>query len=178
MYKKRHSWIPAYFKNVPLSGLMRTTSRSESQNSAFHCNTHYGSTLVHFMISFEAAMEKQRFTQANADFRTNDKTPRMVTPFEIEKNASMFYTRRVFRQVQYEMYMSMVACTQFSLTSCDDVDHCLVKEFRHDGSSTSRDYSLEQQFVDDDEEQWDVLLKESVYKVSIHHLTCFHCFLY
>ena len=167
MYDLRESWIPAFFKYVPLSGLMRTTSRSESQNSAFHQNTHYGSTLVHFMISFEAAMEKQRFTQLSCDFKTTDKTPRMVTPFEIEKNASLFYTRRVFRQVQYEMYISMVACTQFSVSTCDNVEECLVKEFRHVGDSTSKDYSVK--LDDDDEEKWDVLMKESVYKV-FHHI--------
>ncbi|CAI9263758.1 unnamed protein product [Lactuca saligna] len=61
--------IPAFFKHIPLSGLMRTTSRSENENSAFHQNTHYGSTLVHFMMSFKAAMEKQRFTQSSFDFK-------------------------------------------------------------------------------------------------------------
>ncbi|KAL4584077.1 hypothetical protein LXL04_008667 [Taraxacum kok-saghyz] len=129
MYDLRESWIPAFFKYVPLSGLMRTTSRSESQNSAFHQNTHYGSTLVHFMISFEAAMEKQRFTQLSCDFKTTDKTPRM-----------------------------------FSVSTCDNVDKCLVKEFRHVGDSTSKDYSVK--LDDDNEEKWDVLLKESVYKIT------------
>ncbi|XP_023764446.1 protein FAR1-RELATED SEQUENCE 5-like [Lactuca sativa] len=54
----RHFWIPTFFKHVPLSGLMTTTSRSKSENSAFHQNSHYGFTVLHFMISFEAAMEK------------------------------------------------------------------------------------------------------------------------
>ncbi|XP_023771134.1 protein FAR1-RELATED SEQUENCE 5-like [Lactuca sativa] len=69
MYNLRHSWIPAFFKRVPMSGLMRTTSRSESQNSVFHQNTHYGSTLVNFMNLFEFAMEKQRYTQSSLDFK-------------------------------------------------------------------------------------------------------------
>lgn len=29
----RSSWVPAYFRDIPLSGLLRTTSRSESSNS-------------------------------------------------------------------------------------------------------------------------------------------------
>jgi zinc finger SWIM domain-containing protein 3 len=32
----RESWIPAYFMDVPLVGLLRTTSRSESANSFFN----------------------------------------------------------------------------------------------------------------------------------------------
>lgn len=30
----RSSWVPAYFRDIPLSGLLRTTSRSESANSS------------------------------------------------------------------------------------------------------------------------------------------------
>ena len=84
MYNLRHSWIPAFFKRVPMSGLMITTSRSESQNSAFHQNTHYGSTLVNFMNSFKSAMEKQHYTQSSLDFKTKDKFSKMRTPFPIK----------------------------------------------------------------------------------------------
>lgn len=38
MYECRHLWIPAYFKEDPLSGILRTTSWSESANSFF---SHY-----------------------------------------------------------------------------------------------------------------------------------------
>ncbi|XP_023728386.2 protein FAR1-RELATED SEQUENCE 5-like [Lactuca sativa] len=78
-----HGLIHFWFKHVPLLGLMRTTSH------------------------FEIAMEKQRLAQSSFDFKTNDKHPTMRTPFEIERNASMFYTRTVFRQVQNEMSLSM-----------------------------------------------------------------------
>ena len=63
MYKIRERWIPAYFKHIPMSGLMRTTSRSESQNSAFNQATHFGSPLVYFMMSYEMLMERQRHKQ-------------------------------------------------------------------------------------------------------------------
>ena len=45
MHKLRTDWIPAYFKDVPLSGLMRTTSRSESENKAFQQAVNPGTTL-------------------------------------------------------------------------------------------------------------------------------------
>ncbi|XP_074293455.1 protein FAR-RED IMPAIRED RESPONSE 1-like [Silene latifolia] len=35
MFDMRASWIPAYFRSLFLAGLMRTTSRSESENSFF-----------------------------------------------------------------------------------------------------------------------------------------------
>nr|BAB33151.1 hypothetical protein [Carthamus tinctorius] len=34
MYEIRESWIPAFFKDTPMSGLMKTTSRSESINAS------------------------------------------------------------------------------------------------------------------------------------------------
>ncbi|XP_074289483.1 protein FAR1-RELATED SEQUENCE 5-like [Silene latifolia] len=34
-FADRHTWIPAYFRNVPMGGLLRTTQRSESANSFF-----------------------------------------------------------------------------------------------------------------------------------------------
>ncbi|KAK1387727.1 hypothetical protein POM88_015905 [Heracleum sosnowskyi] len=59
MYDMRESWIPAYFRDKQMYGLIRTTLRSESENcffSQFHQN---GSTLSEFYIRFESAMDKQ-----------------------------------------------------------------------------------------------------------------------
>ena len=36
MYEIRRSWIPAYYKDLPMSGLMKTTSRYESANAFFN----------------------------------------------------------------------------------------------------------------------------------------------
>ncbi|XP_074315138.1 protein FAR1-RELATED SEQUENCE 5-like [Silene latifolia] len=35
MFRKRRKWIPAYFRDVPMGCLLRTTQRSESQNNFF-----------------------------------------------------------------------------------------------------------------------------------------------
>ncbi|KAL8100202.1 hypothetical protein AgCh_032448 [Apium graveolens] len=35
MFNKRNEWIPAYFSDIEMAGLLRTTSRSESSNSFF-----------------------------------------------------------------------------------------------------------------------------------------------
>ncbi|XP_074305430.1 protein FAR1-RELATED SEQUENCE 5-like [Silene latifolia] len=35
MYREKHCWIPAYFRDMPLGGLLRTNQRSESSNSFY-----------------------------------------------------------------------------------------------------------------------------------------------
>ncbi|CAI9267961.1 unnamed protein product [Lactuca saligna] len=90
MFDLRSSWIPAYFKDVPMSGLMRTTSRSESENSAFNRVSHHGYTLNNFMNAFESVMERQRNNQIKFDFDTSTIIPIIKTPLEdMEKHASM-----------------------------------------------------------------------------------------
>lgn len=46
MYKIRESWIPAFFADVPMGYLIRTTSISESQNSAYGSSFKKGYTLT------------------------------------------------------------------------------------------------------------------------------------
>nr|GEY19970.1 protein FAR1-related sequence 5-like [Tanacetum cinerariifolium] len=48
-------------KRGALCGLMKMTSRSESSNAFFQVYSHHGNSLVHFILCFESAMEKQRF---------------------------------------------------------------------------------------------------------------------
>ncbi|KAL7614457.1 hypothetical protein Lser_V15G09002 [Lactuca serriola] len=38
MFDMRESWIPAYFRDMSLSGLMRTTSRNQVLNALVHCS--------------------------------------------------------------------------------------------------------------------------------------------
>nr|KAJ0219584.1 hypothetical protein LSAT_V11C300142720 [Lactuca sativa] len=131
MFDLRSSWIPAYFKDVPMSGLMRTTSRSESENSAFNRVSHHGYTLNNFMNAFESVMERQRNNQIKFDFDTSTIIPIIKTPLEdMEKHASMVYTRTIFLMVQREILHSFVSCSQKSVTSGVVSDICIVKHKR------------------------------------------------
>ncbi|GJX69528.1 FAR1-related sequence 5-like protein [Tanacetum coccineum] len=85
MFEIRDRWIPGYFKDLPMCCLMKTTSRSESSNAFFRIHSHQGNMLVQFMLCFEAAMEKQRYTQRIADNRTFESTPVMFTALPIER---------------------------------------------------------------------------------------------
>ena len=111
MFNLREMWIPAFFIDSPLFGLMRTTSRSESENSFFKSFTSPGATLVSFMMSYESAMERQRYRQEHLDFKTFDAAPKCLTQLEIERHAAKVYTRTIFLLVQTEMYEACWNCT-------------------------------------------------------------------
>ncbi|PWA95480.1 protein FAR1-RELATED SEQUENCE 5 [Artemisia annua] len=110
MFRIRSCWIPAYFSDSPLCGLMRTTSRSESENSFFSHFTNQGSTLMNFMNCFETAMEKQRHIQERLDHKTIDSVPKFRTYHKIEKCASKVYTRPLFELVQAEIFAGTWYC--------------------------------------------------------------------
>nr|XP_043614768.1 protein FAR-RED ELONGATED HYPOCOTYL 3-like [Erigeron canadensis] len=80
-----------------MSGLMRTTSRSKSENSFFSNFTTEKSTLVHFMLSYESAMEKQGSRLEFLDHQSLIKRARFSTRVNIEKQACDVYTRAIFQ---------------------------------------------------------------------------------
>nr|GEU97138.1 hypothetical protein [Tanacetum cinerariifolium] len=88
IYCNKEGVPKAYFIDSPLYGLMRTTSRSESENSFFKSFTSPGATLVSFMMSYESAMERQRYRKETLDFKTIDAAPKCETNFEIERHAA------------------------------------------------------------------------------------------
>lgn len=62
-FEQRKSWVPAYFNGIPLSGLLRTTSRSESANSFFSRLIGWKLSLVEFWLRFDGALEEQRYKE-------------------------------------------------------------------------------------------------------------------
>ncbi|KAM0040631.1 putative transcription factor FAR family [Helianthus debilis subsp. tardiflorus] len=67
MYAIRNDWIPAYYRHEHMSGLMRTTSRSESENHFFGQVANSSLTLVEFLSHFDTAIESQRYTHRKND---------------------------------------------------------------------------------------------------------------
>ncbi|GJX18522.1 FAR1-related sequence 5-like protein [Tanacetum coccineum] len=128
MYEIRDRWVPGYFSEVPLCGLMKTTSRSESSNAFFQVYSHHGNSLVHFMLCFESAMEKQRYTQRVLDNENAKKTPVMLTKLPIERHACAVYTHSIFRDVQSEICKGLYACSQIGYRSVGDVEECIIRQ--------------------------------------------------
>ncbi|XP_057803495.1 protein FAR1-RELATED SEQUENCE 5-like [Salvia miltiorrhiza] len=60
MFSKRSYWIPAFFRDLSMSGLFKTTSMSESENSFFRKYLNRSSNLAAFYIHYESAMQAQR----------------------------------------------------------------------------------------------------------------------
>ncbi|KAL7608521.1 hypothetical protein Lser_V15G11934 [Lactuca serriola] len=88
MFTIRDSWIPGYFSDVPMCGLMKTTSRSESMNSSFNTYSESGNLLLNFMMNYDTTIQKQRNTQRELDKASKKTSYKMQTPREIELQAS------------------------------------------------------------------------------------------
>ncbi|GKA18306.1 FAR1-related sequence 5-like protein, partial [Tanacetum coccineum] len=128
MFEIKDRWILGYFNDLPMCCLMKTTSRSESSNAFFQIHSHQGNMLVQFMLYFEAAMEKQRYTQRIADNRTFESTPVMFTALPIEQFACQVYSRSIFREVQKEISKGLYYCSQISANSEDGSKICVIRQ--------------------------------------------------
>ncbi|GJZ11418.1 FAR1-related sequence 5-like protein [Tanacetum coccineum] len=128
MFNMREIWIPAYFIDSPLYGLMRTTSRSESENSFFKSFTSPGATLVSFMMSYESAMERQRYRQETLDFKTIDAAPKCETKLAIERHATRVYTRTIFLLVQTEIIEGCWSCTIQDLKINEGCETVIIRD--------------------------------------------------
>ncbi|GJS87573.1 FAR1-related sequence 5-like protein [Tanacetum coccineum] len=138
MYNIRNRWIPAYFKDVELCGLMRTTSRSESENSFFSNFTSGGSTLINFMMCFEAAMERQRHRQEILDDSTMQKIPRFKTKLPIERYAQKKYTKTMFTLIQERINSLFYDCHRLAESLDNGIETVTIKEIREIKVNTSR----------------------------------------
>ena len=110
MYKIRSFWVPAYFRDLLMGGLIRTTSILESQNSFFGRYTSSRFTLVELLFHFDTATDSQRHEQMLNDVDCDTKFPDLKTPFSIEMHAAIEYTMKIFYQVQDEIYNSCFFC--------------------------------------------------------------------
>ncbi|XP_057432341.1 protein FAR1-RELATED SEQUENCE 5-like [Lotus japonicus] len=92
MYDIRSMWIPAYFRDLFLAGILRTTSRSESENSFFGNFLSKNLSLVEFWMRFDSAMESQRHKELLADHDTLNAVPELKLHRDIEKHGRKVYT--------------------------------------------------------------------------------------
>ncbi|XP_019178150.1 PREDICTED: protein FAR1-RELATED SEQUENCE 5-like [Ipomoea nil] len=103
LFEIRAQWIPVFFNDVFMGGLLRTTSRSESENNVFSKCTSPHLSLSEFFTKFEKAIYKQRHYQLQLNAENEGKFPDVRTPFLIERQAATTYTIAVFYDVQKEI---------------------------------------------------------------------------
>ncbi|XP_022032988.1 protein FAR1-RELATED SEQUENCE 5-like [Helianthus annuus] len=110
MYNIKHLWVPAYFTELPMCCLMKTTSRCKSSNAAFKVNTTSANTLVQFMMFFENRVDSQRYRQHVSEYKTSSMVFKGNTDLAIEQHAFAIYTNVVFMQVQKEIDKGKFLC--------------------------------------------------------------------
>ncbi|CAI9271373.1 unnamed protein product [Lactuca saligna] len=148
MYGLRKSWIPAFFKHIPMSGLMRTTSLSESQNWSFQTTTLTGSYLVMFMMTFESVMERQRHNQILNDFNTATTFPKFITrtPYEPHASNNVISSNGVDTIIVMEKRKN-ITIRQTNDVDVDDKDEeynydCLIRDTEYMVTHSTKDGSF------------------------------------
>ncbi|KAJ0627849.1 protein FAR1-RELATED SEQUENCE 5-like [Helianthus annuus] len=110
MFGMRSSWIPAFYRYEPMSGLMRTTSRSESENHFFCQVANSQLTLVEFFNHFDGAMDVQRFNHRKNDHISRNTIPDNFSESTLEDDAMKIYTRSIFADQQSEIQGTLSEC--------------------------------------------------------------------
>ncbi|XP_074301432.1 protein FAR1-RELATED SEQUENCE 5-like [Silene latifolia] len=90
MFEDHKLWIPAYFRDTYMGGIMRTTSRSESKNSFFDNFTSSNISLVQFWMRFQSAIDAQRWKHSKLTADSKNSSPILSTPLSIERSVLNF----------------------------------------------------------------------------------------
>ncbi|KAK9077869.1 hypothetical protein SSX86_006207 [Deinandra increscens subsp. villosa] len=129
MYGIRKRWVPCYFREVPLSNLMSTTSRCESTNVAFKLNSSASNTLVQFLLCFDTAIDWQRYHQREEEFASDTAAYSLLTETPFERHASLVYTNKIFLEVQKEIDRSQKRCLTHTSTDTDGNMKYTISQF-------------------------------------------------
>ncbi|XP_022040195.1 protein FAR1-RELATED SEQUENCE 5-like [Helianthus annuus] len=127
LYQIRDTWIPAYYREEVMSGLMRTSSRSESENHFFGQFCNPGCTLVEFLGYFDSAIEAQRHEHRKNDHDTRNTNAEIwAEDFVLEDQASRIFTRTIFLTSSWRYKMVM-------MREDDMTVYCTCKRFEQFG---------------------------------------------
>ncbi|KAK1391937.1 hypothetical protein POM88_010993 [Heracleum sosnowskyi] len=95
-----------FFRDKPMFGLMRTTSRSESENNFFSQFHRQSDSLCEFYLRFGSAMDRQRYEYARLNQEDLSAIPSTVSKLFIKADAAQLYTRPIFYKIQQEILAS------------------------------------------------------------------------
>ncbi|XP_019160046.1 PREDICTED: protein FAR-RED IMPAIRED RESPONSE 1-like [Ipomoea nil] len=128
MYDERASWVPAFFDDVFMDGLLRTTSRSEAENRIFQSNMNRHLCLVEFFGRFERAVRKQRNNNLELSAGCYGQTPDFETSLSIERAAAAVYTLTIFYEVQKQISASCFKCLVRAFTKAEGVQTYVIED--------------------------------------------------
>ncbi|GKD76716.1 FAR1 DNA binding domain, zinc finger, SWIM-type, MULE transposase domain containing protein [Tanacetum coccineum] len=111
-----------------MSGLMRTTSRSESENHFLGQLTNLDLTLVEFLSHYDIAIDSQRFKYGKNTHDSNYTTPDFKTHLQVEKEAGELYTITLFYDVQDEIWSLLMHCCSLSVQESEDLSTFVISD--------------------------------------------------
>ncbi|XP_031106248.1 protein FAR1-RELATED SEQUENCE 5-like [Ipomoea triloba] len=103
LYEARASWIPAYFHDIFMGGLFKTTSQLEAENSYFGNFTNHHYNLVEFFMQYNSVINEQRYKQTKLNAECEGSFPETKTPLYMERHAATLYTINMFYEFQIEI---------------------------------------------------------------------------
>ncbi|GJU38688.1 FAR1 DNA binding domain, zinc finger, SWIM-type, MULE transposase domain containing protein [Tanacetum coccineum] len=127
---RSNNWIPAFLRDELMACLIRTTSWSKSENHFFGKWTSPHLTLVEFLSHYDTAIEYQRYIERKNDHDSRYKNPKLKTDLQMEKEASTFYTRTVFFDVQDEIYASYSHCMSVNVVQVDNAEKYSIRDMQ------------------------------------------------
>ncbi|XP_074300890.1 protein FAR-RED IMPAIRED RESPONSE 1-like [Silene latifolia] len=132
MYAKRKQWVMAHCRDLEMGGVMRTTQRSESEDSFFKRFESKSGTLVEFSLRFDSAMDQQRHTQKKLDNGNRHTSPQMSTHLAIEVHGAQVYSHKVFEEFQEEVKYSIDTCKSRGFSEGDSLEVTTVRDANKD----------------------------------------------
>ncbi|XP_041995624.1 protein FAR1-RELATED SEQUENCE 5-like [Salvia splendens] len=150
MFAIRHLWIPAYFREVPMGSLMRTTSFSEPENSFFKRYSKPLFNFADFTLQYNNAIDAQRNKIERLDYYDSIISPKYVTDLAFEKQLASVYTDRMFRVVQELISKADKSCRMISMSTLENIKVFKVSDARkktfivtHDIETETESYECE-----------------------------------
>ena len=95
--------VSAYYRDFPMSSLIKTTSISESQNIFFKRYSKSHSNLVEFLMNYNNALDGQRSNNNRLEYLDFNKIPTLKTNSALERHASTIYSDSGFKLLQSEI---------------------------------------------------------------------------
>ncbi|KAK9698629.1 hypothetical protein RND81_08G119100 [Saponaria officinalis] len=135
LFEMREEWIPTYFKDIFMGGLMRVTSRSESENNFFDRFVTPHVSLVEFWMCYESAIDAQRHKQLKLNHDNKQTHAPLKTPLPLEKHGAETYTHNIFNDFQTELCAALYNCGLDDLRKNNDTEVYTISDTEREGKS-------------------------------------------
>ncbi|XP_074297283.1 protein FAR-RED IMPAIRED RESPONSE 1-like [Silene latifolia] len=121
-------WVMAHCRDLRMASIMRTTQRSESENSFFKRFAHKSGTLVEFWMRFESSVDQQRHTCKRLDNMDKHPSATASTHLALEIHAAKVYICSAFQKFKEEAIFSINTCRTGGFTKRGELEVTTVKD--------------------------------------------------